>query len=703
MANNFFKNRNGISLGSLSAAPSNPVNGDFYYDTTLKKFQKYENGVWGSFGSGGSGSSKNYLTAYTASTASGTPNTGNGDLEAGSTSGFSLGHAALTSNFPSGAPTFGSGASGNLSLSAISSSQIAGLYSLGYVSSAATTAGDFVATDAFFIDKEDQAHILAFKFSYNAFTNPTNGNFSGTSSNSFGVAIWDVTNSAWIQPAGVYNIIQNSGVGFCTGTFQTTSNSTQYRLVVFNANASSGAITMYFDDFFVGPQVSVNAPAMTDWQTYTPTVTGLGSGGSATNSGLWRRVGDSMEIQITWTKDGTGGTGSSAVTWSLPAGYTMDTTRMSGTTTQSTLGQAQYQAPTNYSSLAEVQASSTSAVTVTRVGTAIDLAGSDYPANSQVRILAKFPISGWSSNSSMSSDTDTRVVAAAVNNSTNTSLTASDAAIPFANVDFDTHGAFSGSTYTVPVSGKYRVTARIRISANALTTSQAIQTSLYKNGSKYKTISTRFGNGAGVDTSTEGSITVDCKAGDTLVIQAQSGANANLDSNGSENYAIFERLSGPAVVAASEAVAARYHSVSAQVVTPSTQTFDFEVKDFDTHNAVSGTGSGIGGTWKFTAPVSGLYKITASVGFQNTAPTDTVSRLWRLHLRKNGSDVSYIGVRETFGTTTQSGNVFAQGSDLIKLVAGDTISVGAEENVNSTSSTSTTNATDNYVSIVKVG
>ena len=86
----------------------------------------------------------------------------NADIEQGSTTGYSLGTATLTNNFPSGVPTFGSGASGNLSLSTISSGQLAGTYSLGYLSSAATTVGNFVATNAFSVDLEGQAKVMAY-------------------------------------------------------------------------------------------------------------------------------------------------------------------------------------------------------------------------------------------------------------------------------------------------------------------------------------------------------------------------------------------------------------------------------------------------------------------------------------------------------------------------------------------------------------
>src|SRR5277367_6728539 len=123
MATNFWLNRSGISLGNLASDPSNPANGDFYYNTTIKQFRGYSNGNWGSLG-GGSGSGKNYITQYIASTSGGNPNPGNGDFETGGTNGWSLAHSALSSFVPTsvaspGTPLDsshgGSPASGNLS------------------------------------------------------------------------------------------------------------------------------------------------------------------------------------------------------------------------------------------------------------------------------------------------------------------------------------------------------------------------------------------------------------------------------------------------------------------------------------------------------------------------------------------------------------------------------------------------------------
>jgi C1q domain len=62
MADNFFKIRNGVSLGNLPSDPSNGVNGDIYYNTTTNVFRGHQNGAWANLGSGGSGGVQSYAT-----------------------------------------------------------------------------------------------------------------------------------------------------------------------------------------------------------------------------------------------------------------------------------------------------------------------------------------------------------------------------------------------------------------------------------------------------------------------------------------------------------------------------------------------------------------------------------------------------------------------------------------------------------------
>ncbi len=59
MANNFFRVEKGLNFKGQSTVPSNPGDGDVYFDTTLSALRLYKNGAWSDVGSGsGSGTVK---------------------------------------------------------------------------------------------------------------------------------------------------------------------------------------------------------------------------------------------------------------------------------------------------------------------------------------------------------------------------------------------------------------------------------------------------------------------------------------------------------------------------------------------------------------------------------------------------------------------------------------------------------------------
>jgi len=248
---------------------------------------------------------KNYLSAYTASTSSSTANTGNGNFEQGSTTGWSLQHSTLDSNnkLPNQASGSWTAANANLSISVVSSSQLAGLYSLSYASTTATTAGDMVVSSPFYIDSEDQSKVLGVSFAMKVNSGGTNGNYSGTISNSYSFAIYDVTNAAWIQPSNFYGVVQQAGTTVVTGTFQSTSNTTQYRIAFFNMNATSGASTIYLDDFFVGP-LTPNTSSFKQ-----PTIQIFSSTGSGTYTTPTNPVPSFIKIKMVGGGGGGGGSG----------------------------------------------------------------------------------------------------------------------------------------------------------------------------------------------------------------------------------------------------------------------------------------------------------------------------------------------------------------------------------------------------------
>lgn len=81
-------------------------------------------------------------------------------------------------------------------------------------------------------------------------------------------------------------------------------------------SAASNEPAIEHDGFKIGVARNVGAfNNTTEFRGYNPIVSNLGSGSTATNSGWWRQVGDSMQVIMKVTKDGTNGTGSSAVTF----------------------------------------------------------------------------------------------------------------------------------------------------------------------------------------------------------------------------------------------------------------------------------------------------------------------------------------------------------------------------------------------------
>jgi hypothetical protein len=540
-----------------------------------------------------SAGTKNYIT--------------NGNFEGNSTTGWSLGHvSALTNGLPTGTPTFGSGSSSNLALSTTGTGALQGSYSLQLASSAATTVGDMLASNSFTIDLEDQSRILTFKFSYSPSVGGGNANWSGTSANSFGVAIYDVTNAAFLPSTANFGMTQISGVGICTGTFQTPSNSTQFRLVVYNANATSGAITILFDDFTVGPQSTSIGAVVTDWTPYIPTVMGdFGSYVSLTAS--WRRVGGSMEI----TGDVIPGTATGVATQvSLPDGYTIDTsgTRISSGTYQIVGSSGQDRQATPCFVIATAGGTSVFFGYFSS-GDSASIPQAVVVSNHYMSWKASVPIQGWSSSVQMSSDTDTRVISF-VGSATSQTLTAG-VDIPF-TITSDNTASWNGTQFKVPTSGDYMVSGGLSIYASGWTPS------VFLNGVQFA--SAYWTTGSSGQQSNGSTLVTGCKAGDLISLRSNGGgtsSNANL---------YIYRLSGPATIAASESVNAVYGLNTDQSVSAANP-IKYDTKLKDTHSAYSPT-SGL-----YTVPVSGTY--TFSGIFQSGA-------ILGVYCVVNGTTISYM-------------------------------------------------------------
>lgn len=632
------------------------------------------------------GIAKNYLSTYNG-------NTGNGNFENSTVNNWSLGLVGTLANgLPTGTPTFGSGTSGNLSLSVISSGPIAGTYSMGYVSAASTTVGNMVASDAFTIDTEDQAKVMTIKFYYNVHTGVNVSNFSGTSSNSFAWALWDATNSVWLSGAGNFCMTQNSGVGYCTGTVQTGATTASARLVLYNANATTGATTLYLDDFYLGPQTAPMGPAMTDSIAYTPTFTGFGTVTAPQVS--YRRNGKYLIGEYAFSA---GTTVASVASFTIPAGLSIDTSVLSGIVQVGSGGTS----ATPFSHNVITQTSTSTSILYFSSG----IAGYPTPVNGSTWITAtafsgtfQIPIVGWSSNTAMSSDTDTRVVAMQVlQTSPTATVTSSFSLLKFTSgVVTDTHGAFSTSTgqYTVPVTGYYRASASASIAA----TYAATNASAVGIGRNSTTVSSCSGaqtaGGVQATLSPSVSCTIFCNAGDTLnPIVTSAGTTATISTNASENYFQVERLSGPAVVQATESVNMRYTNAAGTSITNSGTDINvpFATKGLDSHNCWNGT--------QCVIPVSGKYFINCTASF--VTAVYAIGNLVFASIYQNGAAASYgpLASLQTTSTTIAAGTATA----VLPANAGDTLECRLNNNRTAGATTLSTTSGANHVEIYRVG
>lgn len=581
-------------------------------------------------------------------------------------------------------PVDGTGGVANVTWTVTTTNPLRGESSFLFTKDAANRQGQGVSY-LFTIDEADRAKVLQIEFDYavNSGTYVT-GDLT--------CYIVDVTNGTVIQPSAFQ--IENVGVNSTARlTFQTASNSTFYRLCFHVASTSSSAYSLKFDNIVLGPQVVPMGAPVTDWVTYAPTIGNLGTGSTVTNSGFWRRVGDSMQIIMKVTKDGSGGSGSLAVTFSLPSGYLIDTTKLPATSIQSvgyvtdgsggTVGSVLYLTPTQVYLYAMTAGAG-------------QWNGSAFTANKQITLNFMVPIVGWSSSTVVSSSADTRVVAFNYENTAGTSFTggAGYADVPFASKSYDTHGAFSSPTFTAPVPGYYELSFNLFTTEATLSTTQAMQTKFVLTGASAGSYDgfLEYGNGASRGFNPKGRIQVWMNAGDTAKIQHASDVTVALNTTARRNYFNGRLIQGPSQIAASEVIAVNAYRSSTPQTIPnnSDTTIIFDVKEVDTHNAYNNT------TGVFTAPAPGLYKFDAGVRLDLTIGTATNTYAY---FQKQGSGVRAITYLYQDVT---AGDVTLRPSDIIPLDTGQTVTVRAAQFSGGSGATSAI-AWQTYLNIHRLG
>jgi hypothetical protein len=297
-----------LPAGNTAARPSTPVDGTVRYNSETLSFEGYKNSVWGALGGGSGQGGINYIA--------------NPDAEDTTTTGWET-YADAAANVP----VDGTGGSPNVTFTNTSSTPVRGTRSFLLTKDAANRQGQG-ASYAFTIDPADTSKQLTISMDYRT--------SSAYVANDLRMFVYDVTNATLIYP-GVIDLPKFDTVG-AAYTFKTsfvTTTSTSYRLILHVASTNASAYTLTLDNIQVGPQSLVQGTPVTEWQSYTPTIGGATS--RSTTSFYYRRVGDNLEIQGGFTVSA--GVGS-AITVSIPAGLTIDTTKLIATSNASHVGTA---------------------------------------------------------------------------------------------------------------------------------------------------------------------------------------------------------------------------------------------------------------------------------------------------------------------------------------------------------------------------
>jgi hypothetical protein len=609
-------------------------------------------------------------------------------------------NVASTSNFDNfimrpSIPVDGTGGSPNVTVTATTTTPLRGAQSLLFTKDAANRQGQGYSYD-FTIANADKNQLLDISFEYEI---P-----SGTyASGDMGVFIYDVTNATLIQPIQIDIPGLSSGnTGRFLSQFQSTS-STSYRLISHIRTTSASAYTVEVDTVKVSPSQSFVGTIVTNPVSYTPT----GSfNTNVTYSGRWWRSGKFMEGYI--KLDFTGAPNSTSLTVNLPSGYSIDTSSLltAGASNSFTLGYGNFldTGSNDYVTLSLEYSSTTAlAVKVFRTVSIANVVDTKQAftqavpvtvANTDVmNLYFKVPIQGWTAaNAATQGFGVVPSFRATLPASDQTVSTTAATKVNFNTSVYDTTGSFDTSTqrYTIPETGTYVITAQIYFAL--LTANDATSIGLYIDGVLHS-----FNSAPNASTSYGLPFNTQLRLNKGQYIEIFTDSAADTD------YRIEGAAAGRSWFSATrvdknmfgmnQQVFASYTTNAGQSI-PGTGTFtiiDFEDKTDDTHNAVTP-----GASWKFTAPIDGLYTVLSSAAFASAS--FAAGTQLELTLYKNNAVVARnLGRKDaTQSFTTPAPTI----NHTLKLNAGDFIDIRIYQDTGSARTLSLTQQY-NYITIIK--
>lgn len=619
-----------VTLDGQASAPSNPSAGYYkvYVDDTTSKLQLLDSsGTVTTVGSG-SGGAQNFIT--------------NGDAEAATTGWATYADAAGTS------PVDGTGGSPTVTWTRSTSSPLTGLASFLFTKDAANRQGEGASYD-FDIERADQAKVCRIDFDYEV--------ASGTyADGDLTVWLYDVTNAQLIQPSASSILNAVGPQKKQPLSFQTNSNSTSYRLIIHVASTSASAYTVKFDNVSVTRESISQGTVNTASVAYTPTG---GWTSNTTYSARWSQIGEDMEVRARIALSGA--PTSATFTMSLPSGKVIDFAKMpaGALTNLESVGIANiYDATGNrYVGVVSINDQGSIRIQPDNVTSVVTQAVPfTFASGDTIELNFKVPIVGWSSSQQLSSDADTRVVAAKATLSSNQSVSSSAVTkVTFNQTDYDTTGSWSTSLnrYVVSTPGIFNIQSSLRLSS--VSAAEFFSIYIYKNGSSVYRMDEY------TDTTTvflEGGDSFSAVAGDYFEIFVQSSGDTSYQvDSGASSRVTVSKLLGPAQIAASANVAclATGDPASASsgnpIIVPTTI--------FDTHQGYSAS------TGRYTCQIAGVYNIFGALSSASSATTLTIY--------KNGSSYALAGNLDSNGEATFSGSVSCIAGDIIDIRPGGTV------------------------------
>lgn len=500
MADNHFTINRGLTLNPQTSAPSNPNDGDMYYDSTLNKFQKYENGVWKDLG-GLETSDLNFI--------------GNPDFETDLSGWETYADAAGVD------PVDGTGGTATSVLVRDTGAlSIMGDASMRWDKPASNEQGEGFSYDFTVGNGVRNNARLNVSFYYALSGTYVTGDMA--------VFVYDVTNSTLIGRLKTGNdgdILSGASVNSANrvaGYFIPTG-AADYRLIFHTVTTSTSAYDLTVDQVKVSPDSFIPGFIAEDIGTET----WADSEANSTTSVKLTRKGNRIFVDGTSTVTGVFSGSSFRIT--IPSAYTIDSAHRD----QAILGDAHLEdTGTGFNRGAVARQTSTELVlyaqlaSATYVG-AVQLSVSaphSWVSGDYINFQASWIVDGWKEAASFSTAevglTTVKAVYKISSGTANSSF--ADGAVEIVDFDTfveDTHSRVSTGAswaFTAPSAGTYQVSAFSSVTSSTNLGSGALY--VYKNGSQYALLTRKRGEAA-VDLSSS-PVDVVAAQGDTIDIRA---------------------------------------------------------------------------------------------------------------------------------------------------------------------------------------